>query len=156
MKYVLGVCACLVIAVACVAAQQEPPPKQTPSIQPTAEALLKAQAAAEKAQAKREEPSTEALKKLVEREIAKSAGLPVTTIEQTELLPITVSEPSPEQKPESKIVVIDGTVYVRMGMTILPMAGSGCFLTQEESDARTKRAQAKFAEMNKAEPVKKD
>lgn len=156
MKYVFGVYACLVIVVVCVAAQQEPPPKQTPSIQPTAEALLKAQAAAEKAQTKREEPSTEALKKMVEREIAKSAGLPLATTVQEPIEPIVPSKPAQDQQPESKVVVIDGTVYVRMGMTILPMAGSGCFLTQEENDARTKRAQAKFAEMNKLEPAKKD
>lgn len=151
MKYLLGIFACLVIVVTVVAAQQEAPPKTTPSIQPTAEALLKAQAAADKAQTKHEEASTEELKKLVEREIAKSAALPVTTtVQQTINPPVLVKD----QNPGFRMVVIDGVVYLRMGNSIVPMIGSGCFLTQEERDTKLQRAQAKFAEMKIAEPAK--
>lgn len=157
MKYALGIYCCLVIVAVCAAAQQEPPPKQTPSIQPTAEALMKAQAAADKANAKREEPSTEELKKLVEREIAKSAALPVTTTVQEPSKQAISPEPVKDVTLEKVgLVVIDGVVYLKMGKTIQPMPGSGCFLSQEENDARTLRAQAKFAEMSKLEPVKKD
>lgn len=158
MKYVLGIYACLVIAVVCATAQQEPPSKQTPSIQPTAEALMKAQAAADKAQAKREEPFAEELKKLVDREIAKSAALPVMTTVQEPIKQIVLPDSAKDSTFESKIglVVIDGVLYLRTGKTIMPMPGSGCFLPQEEHDARTQRAQAKFAEMSKLEPVKKD
>ncbi len=158
MKYVLGIYACLVIAVVCATAQQEPPPKQTPSIQPTAEALMKAQAAVDKAHTKRDEPFAEELKKLVDREIAKSAALPVMTTVQEPIKQTVLPDSSKDSALEWKtgLVVIDGVVYLRMGKTVLPMPGSGCFSTQEENDARTQRAQAKFAEMSKLEPVKKD
>ena len=64
-----------------------------------------------------------------------------------------------EAKPS--IVVVDGLVFWRIGDSIMPMIGSGCFSTQEENAARTKQAQRKFAAMQKAgsgktEPVKKN
>lgn len=154
MNYVFGIFACLALTVASVVAQQGTQPKQKPSIQPTAEALLKAQTAADRAQTKSDEPFADEMKKLVEREIAKSAALPVTTTVQ-EPVNQTLS-PEPPNDAQLRMVVIDGVVYVRVGKSILPIIGSGCFLTQEEIDAKTQRAQAKFAEMSKAEPVKKD
>ncbi|MBS1789940.1 MAG: hypothetical protein JST85_19610 [Acidobacteria bacterium] len=155
MKYLFGVFAMLVFAVVAVAAQQNPPPKQAPSIQPTAEALMKAQSAADKSQAKNDQPFAEELKQLVEREIAKSAALPVTTTMQQPVKQTLPLAPELSNDTQFKMIVIDGVVYVRVGNSVLPMAGSGCFLTQEEIDVKTQRAQAKFAEMNKAEPVKK-
>jgi len=166
MKYLLGVYICLIIAVAVVAAQQDIQPRQTPSIQPTAEALMKAQAAADKAQAKREEPSTEELKKLVEREIARSAALPVTEAAHDPIPQSVQANPSDPAKGKNKqigflsgLVLIDGALYIRVGNSVLPAPGggaSGCFSTSVENDAKIQRAQAKFAEMTKAEPAKKD
>ncbi|MFN0107422.1 MAG: hypothetical protein ACKVZH_01095 [Blastocatellia bacterium] len=150
MKYLLSIFACLMVAVSAATAQQEPP-KPTPSIQPTAEALMKAQANTDKAMAKHDEASVEELKKFVEREIAKSAALPVT---------ITVQEPLKPEIPKTSItfstgmVVIDGAVYIHIGNVIVPMAGggaSGCFSLPEENAARIQRAQAKFAEINKTQ-----
>lgn len=157
MKYILGVCACLFIATW----QQEAPPKSAPSIQPTAEALMKAQAAADKALAKRDEASTEELKKMVEREIAKSAALPITTMTQDPLPLITPQDKLRDPKLEFTVgwVVIDGALYTRIGHTIVPASGggaSGCFSIPAENEAKIQRARVKFAEMNKAEPVKKD
>ena len=158
MKYLCGICLWLTIAVPAFVAKQDPQPKQTPSIQPTAEALMRAQAAADKAQTKHEQSSTEELKKLVEREIAKSAARPVTTTVQEPVSFAALPEQAKDVQAEFKIgmVVIDGAVYIRSGNSILPMIGSECFLTQEEADAKKQRAKAKFAEMIKAEPVKKD
>ncbi len=163
MKYLFGICACLVSAVAAVAAQQDaPPPKPTPSIQPTAEALMKAQAAADKALVKPDESSVEELKKLVEREIAKSAALPVTTTIQEPVKQTVSPETLQGLKQEIKtgLVVIDGAVYMRIGKTIVAMPGSECFLPETESTAKLQRANAKFTEILKAEaqaePVKKD
>lgn len=142
MKYLFGLC--LIFALAGLAvAQQE---KTTPSIQPTAEALMKAQANNDKAQ-KQQEASTEELKKFVEREIAKSAALPVATSVQD---PITLTIKNQALTTANNMVVIDGVVYLSVGSIIRPMIGSGCFLTQEEINAKTQSAQAKFAEMNKA------
>lgn len=162
MKYLLGIYACLVLAVAVAAAQQEAPPKPTPSIQPTAEALMKAQAATDKALAKRDEASTEELKKMVEREIAKSAALPVTTTVQEPVKLAIQPEVLSRLKLEIKsgLVMVDGTAYMRIGNIIVPMPGSECFLPEDVSAARLQRAQAKLAEIMKTEaqtePVKKD
>ena len=158
MKYLFGISFFLIIAVPVFATQQDPQPKQTPSIQPTAEALMKAQAAADKAQAKHEQSSTEELKKLVEREIAKSAALPVTTTVQEPINPRISPKLLQNVKLEVKVgmVVVEGAVYIRVGDSIWPMIGSECYLTPEEADAKNQRAKAKFAEMIKAEPVKKD
>lgn len=176
MKYLLGIYTCLIIAVAVVAAQQETPTKPTPSIQTTAEALMKAQAAADKAQTRRDEPSTEELKKLVEREIAKSAALPVTTTMQAPIAQSIQTTQTSQADPanqsgkgkkvglKSGLILIDGALYIRVGDSIMPAAGggaSGCFSVSTENAAKLHRAQMKFAEMNKAEldktePVKKD
>ncbi|MBP6824009.1 MAG: hypothetical protein KA368_20850 [Acidobacteria bacterium] len=163
MKHLFGICACLVIAVGAVAAQQDaPPPKPTPSIQPTAEALMKAQAAADKALAKPDESFVEELKKLVEREIAKSAALPVTTTVQEPVKQTVPPETLQGLKQEIKtgLVVIDGAVYMRIGTSIVAMPGSECFLPEAEITVRRQRAKAKFAEILKAEaqaePIKKD
>ena len=157
MKYLTGISVCLMIAVSWAIAQQEAPPKPTPSIQPTAEALMKA---ADRAQAKHDEASAEELKKFVEREIAKSAVLPVTTSGQA---PVTQTPAKQSQAsiPEliSNMVFIDGAVYLRIGDSILPLPGggaSGCFSVSSETDAKVQSAKAKFAEMQKAAPVKKD
>jgi hypothetical protein len=162
MKYLLGIFTCLVIAVAVVTAQQETPPKPTPSIQPTAEALMKAQAAADKAKTRRDEPLAEELKKLVQREIAKSAALPVTTTVQEPVKQTVQPETPSRLKMEFKtgLVMVDGTAYMRIGNIIVSMPGSECFLPEAESAARLQRAHAKFAEIMKteaqSEPVKKD
>lgn len=155
MKSLIGIYTCLILA---FAAQQEAPPK--PSIQPTAETLMKAQAANEKAQAKRDEAATEELKKLVEREIAKSAALPMTTSVQ-ESVTQTSTKPSRSSVAElmANLVVIDGAVYMRIGDSIAPMPGggaSGCFSAAGENDVKVQNAKAKFAEMLKAESVKKE
>lgn len=156
MKHLIRACVCSLIAVSWAVAQQETPPKPAPSIQPTAEILMKA---ADKTQTKREEVSSEELKKFVEREIAKSAALPVTT---TDHAPPKLQAPGGSlDEVKSNIVVVDGLVYLRMGDSIVPMIGSGCFSTQEENAARTKQAQIKFAAMQKAEsgktePVKRN
>lgn len=149
MKSLIGIYTCLILA---FAAQQEAPPK--PSIQPTAETLMKAQAANEKAQAKRDEAATEELKKLVEREIAKSAALPVTTSVQEPIQPSKSSIPIPGLKTE--MIFVDGGAYMRIGNVIVAMAGSECFLTEEAVIERRKRVAAKFAEMDKAEPAKSE
>ncbi len=82
MKYLFGIFLYLVMISAIATAQQSvesKPARQTPppAIKPTAEVLMKAQAAADKAQSSREESSIEALKKLIRREIAKSVSMPV-------------------------------------------------------------------------------
>ncbi|MEK7830854.1 MAG: hypothetical protein AAB401_07200 [Acidobacteriota bacterium] len=150
MKHLLGICACLFIATW----QQEAPPKPAPSIQPTAEALMKAQTAADKALAKRDEDSTEELKKLVEREIAKSAALPVTTTVQ-EPVKLTV-----KLEFKTSVMMVDGSPYLRIGNIVVAMPGSECFLPEDVSAARFQRAQAKLTELMKAEaqsePVKKN
>lgn len=157
MKYLFGICACLFIATW----QQEATPKPAPSIQPTAEVLMKAQAATDKALARRDEASTEELKKMVEREIAKSAALPITTMTQDPLPLIVPQDKLRDAKLEFTVgwVVIDGALYTRIGNTILPVPGGGasaCFSIPSENEAKIQRARLKFAEMNKAEPVKKD
>ncbi len=157
MKYQTGISLFIVVlAFSWTVAQQETPPKPTPSIQPTAEVLMKA---ADKTQTKREEVSSEELKKFVEREIAKAAALPVATTEHEALKLQALGGSLNEVKPS--IVVVDGLVFWRVGDSIVPMIGSGCFSTQEENAARTRQAQIKFAAMLKAEsgktePEKKD
>jgi hypothetical protein len=160
MKYLTGAFACLLIAVSWATAQQETPPKTTPSIQPTAETLMKA---ADKTQTKREEVSSEELKKFVEREIAKAAALPVTTTIQEPIKPTVSTDALKDLKLDTKIsmIFVEGGAYMRIGNMIVAMAGSECFLSEEEVVARRLRVQAKFAEMEKAEsgktePAKKD
>lgn len=160
MKYLTGICICLLSLFSLAAAQQEAPPKPTPSIQPTAETLMKA---ADKTQTKREEASAEELKKFVEREIAKSAALPVTTTVQEPIQPAVPPRSLKDLKLDWKagIIYVEGGMYMKIGDVIVAMAGSECFLTEEEVLARRQRVQAKFAEMQKAEaakpePAKKD
>lgn len=151
MKYLIGIYTCLVLA---FAAQQEIPPK--PSIQPTAEALMKAQAANEKAQSKRDDVTAEELKKMVEREIAKSASLPVTTTVQEPVKPTATPDLLKDVKLDSQtmMIYVEGGAYMRIGNVVVALAGSECFLTEEEVLARRKRVQAKFDEMQKADPAK--
>lgn len=161
MKYQTGISLFIVmLAFSWAAAQQDAPPKPTPSIQPTAEALMKA---ADKAQTKREDASAEELKKFVEREIAKSAALPVTTTVQEPIQPTIPSDLLKDLKLDTKftMIYVEGGAYMRIGNMVVAMAGSECFLTEEEVVARRQRVQAKFAEMQKAEqakpePAKKD
>ncbi len=161
MKYQTGISLFIVmLAFSWTAAQQDVPPKPTPSIQPTAEALMKA---ADKTQTKREDASAEELKKFVEREIAKSAALPVTTTVQEPIQPAVPPRVLKDLKLDWKagIIYVEGGMYMKIGDVIVAMAGSECFLTEEEVVARRQRVQAKFAEMQKAEsakpePMKKD
>lgn len=153
MKYLTGICVCLIAAFSLAVAQQESPPKPTPSIQPTAETLMKA---ADKAQPKREEASTEELKKFVEREIAKSAALPVMTTVQEPIKPVASSELLKDLNLNLKtmMVYVEGGAYMKIGDVVVALAGSECFLTEEEVIARRQRVQAKFAEMKKVEQAK--
>lgn len=100
MKYLFGIFLCLVMVSAATAQQngQSKPLRQVPApaIKPTAEALMKAQMVADQSQSNREEISVEELRKMIEREFAKSASTPiVTSIQELDaqmVLPIAIPE----------------------------------------------------------------
>jgi hypothetical protein len=147
-KHLVGMFLCLI---GIVAAQQggESKPPAPPGVQPAANVLVRAMLAADKARNKQEAPSTEDLKRVIDREIAKSVALPAT---QTDRFKSTG-----EGKADDLMVVIDGAVYLKFGGTVYPMPGggaSGCF--DPNSSARVEQARLKYAEQNKSEPGKKE
>lgn len=150
MKNLFRVFLCLLLAAATAMAQQggEPKPKP-PVMQPSGDILVKALLVADSAQNKKDPVPAEDLKKLLEREIAKSAALPLTTTTQMSVRQVAKFE---ENTVKSGMVVIDGAVYLRFGDTIYPMVGggaSGCF--DPDALAKWQKARIKFAAQVKVE-----
>ncbi|MEO6724810.1 MAG: hypothetical protein ABIP14_05865 [Blastocatellia bacterium] len=158
MKNLFTVFSCLIVAAATAIAQQGGEPKlRPPALQPSGDMLVKALLAADNAQSKKEPSSAEDLKNLLEREIAKSAALPLATTTQT---PVEQGMKAGETftfTVKGGMVVIDGAVYLRFGDAIYPMVGggaSGCF--DPNTDAKVQKARMKFTEQLKTEQEKKD
>lgn len=150
MKDTLRIVLCIAALCTFAAAQQNRELKnQPPAIQPTAESLMKALAAADKAQGHKDEQSVEELKKTIEREIARSVSQPVA-IPMEETTP----EPSPDRLVQSVeefriLPLIDGKLYIKLGDSILPLVGAGargCF----SIPAKIEKAMANLAAGKKA------
>jgi len=166
MKNLVRIFLCLVAAVVTAMAQQNGESKSSsqvlpPGGQPAAEALVRALLAADTAQNKQERLPVEELKKLVEREIAKSAALPLVTSTKAPVTQGLKGESPDTVTIKTGMIVIEGAVYIRFGDTIYPMVGggaSGCF--DPDAEARVQKARQKFAgqlktEQEKAEQEKK-
>jgi len=155
MKNLLIAFLYLAVTVTSAMAQEREEPKASSqsapfSGQPSSEALVKALLAADAVQGKQASFSVEGLKKLVEREIAKSAALPLLVSTQT---PVTQNLKGMETDSftvKNGLTVIDGAVYLQFGGTIYPMNGggaSGCF--DPDASARLQQARMKFAEQSR-------
>lgn len=158
MKNLFRALSCLIVVAVTTMAQQGGEPKlKPPALRPSGDMLVKALLAADNAQSKKEPSSAEDLKNLLEREIAKSAALPLTTTTQT---PVEQGMKAGETftfTAKGGMVVIDGAAYLRFDDTIYPMVGggaSGCF--DPNTDAKVQKARMKFTEQLKTEQEKKN
>ena len=153
MKNLFKVFSCLMLATATAMAQQgsESKPKP-PAMQPSGDVLVKALLVSDSAQNKKDLPPVEELKKLLEREIAKSAALPFTTTAQTPVVQRAKFGEASTSTVKGGMIVIDGAVYLRFDDAIYPMIGggaSGCF--DPDAEARWQKARMKFAAQVKVE-----
>jgi len=153
MKYLIGICLCLLPGISFAAVPQSGAvkprrPAPVPAIQPTAQALMKSEFGGDK-EGNREDQSVEELKKTIEREIAKSAALPVATSIQEITAQTIPPRPVPELTRPYNLLVIDGALYVKFGDTIIPISGggaSGCFSTAPEKTSGAEAVKAAGAE----------